>query len=166
VDHGELALSATYPIDTVRSVSKSDPRRQTIRVPQWWLVELADKIGRERGSQARLVAEINERFGTTYDAPELSRCLSGARVLTALAEQLSDYLQIPRPIYLPITREEASRMHQQRELTEKIRIADRVLTRMVDPELEKMSEGVRAGATPSQSGTVRSPNGRGVRRER
>lgn len=113
-----------------------------ITPPAWWVARLQGRVKMGAGRapvppgmfrQADLLAKILEDCGNEHTAPEMSRALKGERIPIQLAIDLSEVLEMPAPVYVAETDEEAARLESQRAVTRMLMAAaDRAEVQLAD----------------------------------
>jgi hypothetical protein len=116
-------------VDKPVAAKPKKKRAHTFAPPAWWTGEISHRVvvgrGRKRDDDERMTqAMLGERLvaryevAGTYHPSELSRCVLGEVVPIVMAQQVSEVLAMPCPIYIARTMEEARRLQQQRDATD------------------------------------------------
>lgn len=103
-------------------------RAHTFKPEHWWPAAVAEKVQTGRGkqaagselmTQATLSTKLEAAYKDEgkYHPSEISRCVLGQVVPIRMAEQISTLLDIPWPVFIAKTKDEAIRMAQQRVVT-------------------------------------------------
>ena len=144
-----------------------------ITPPTWWVTQLQGRVKMGAGRapvppgmfrQADLLAKILEDCGNEHTAPEMSRALKGERIPIQLAIDLSEVLEMPAPVYVAETDEEAARLESQRAVTRLLMAAaDRAEGQLADTAAGagKSSKRRQTGAIKRLGGEEKSPDRRG-----
>ena len=86
----------------------SKPKRgQTFPVPDWWLKRANDEVERLKAEKPRNFSQTKmaKAVGATQTA--ISRCLSGDVTTIKIVDKISQYLKLPRPIFIADSEMEA-----------------------------------------------------------
>lgn len=117
--------------------------------------------------QSDLLAKILDECGHEHTAPEMSRALKGERIPLQLAVDLSTVLEIPAPLYVAATEEEATRLESQRAVTRLLMAAaDRAEAQLADAAagVGKSSKWSQTSAVKRTGGEEKSSDRRGESR--
>lgn len=147
-----------------------------ITPPAWWVSWLQGRVKMGAGRapvppgmfrQSDLLAKILDECGHEHTAPEMSRALKGERIPLQLAVDLSTVLEIPAPLYVAATEEEATRLESQRAVTRLLMAAaDRAEAQLADAAagVGKSSKWSQTSAVKRTGGEEKSSDRRGESR--